>query len=455
MRKVMLLMLAAVFVFGGCGKAADKKEPAEKAEANERTNKEKKEEIKWWENKRGEYELADLPRELTDLEKEMVKKPGKYSGDQYDDEAALKMLSELPKGLSVEQYRDAILHLVGEDYHQEVNEFMQFDATVEAGKNRPDEQIEEPVAQGVHYAILLDASGSMNAKAGSGTRMDEAKSAIMGFMDILPKESTVSLRVYGHKGTGSDSDKNLSCGSTETLYSGIHDIGKMKSALAGVKPAGWTPIGHALSETRKDIPEDAGSMIVYVVSDGIETCGSDPVAEAEKLAGEGIKPIVNIIGFQVDNEAQQLLKKVAEAGNGEFTYAGSKQDLDKYWKEEYQRLMDAWEQWKNESLKDAEAQKQALMDKAEETGQSIMDKSEEEFKRAQVLQEHLKEKEIIDLKMSGDLWSMLQKRQSDIWWYGMGNKNGKWFEALENGNDEWFRILKEGNNKWFEYYHKK
>jgi len=37
--------------------------------------------------------------------------------------------------------------------------------------------------------------------------------------------------------------------------------------------------------------------VVYVVSDGIETCGGDPVKAAEELHTSNIKAVVNISGL--------------------------------------------------------------------------------------------------------------------------------------------------------------
>ncbi len=456
MKRLLLTILVAGVIVGGCGKAEKTKKESEpdqavKDDATEET------EVKdaWWEKEPEFYESTDLPREMTEDEKNLMRKPGEFSGEQYDEQAAIEKLKELPNHLTSEQYTEAILKLVAEDYHKEVQELIKFDPTIEVTGTRPDEDIDEPIVNGVHYAILLDASGSMNAQNKGGTRMDEAKSAIMSFIDVLPKESTVSLRVYGHEGTGSDADKEHSCASTETLYHGANDSGKVKSALEQVKPAGWTPIGKAIAETKKDIPEDAGSAIVYVVSDGIETCGGDPVKEAKQLAAEGIKPIINIIGFQVDNEAQQLLKEVAEAGNGEFTLANSKQDVEKYWQEEYQRLMDAWGKWQREGLKEVGAKQKELMKKADDLGQTIMKKSDIEFKHAEDLQSVLSREGIQEeYDITNKVWNLLYERQKKNWGYGYETGTKTWREAYEDGNKVWREIYYEGNNKWQEYYHK-
>ena len=79
--------------------------------------------------------------------------------------------------------------------------------------------------------------------------------------------------------------------------------------------------------------------IIYVVSDGIETCGGDPVKAAKELHQSEIQAIVNIIGFDVDNAGQRALKKVAEAGGGKYTTVNTGEDLRKHLEEEYERLL--------------------------------------------------------------------------------------------------------------------
>lgn len=455
MRFLFIFLLSAGLILTGCSSPEPK--AVNKAEGSELKQKEgKKEEKKeqWWKKKPEYYEI-DEPRELTNVEGLLLRKEGDFIGKNYHFSTVKEKLDELPKGLTTGELSEAILHLIQEDYHQELETFLHFDPTVRVDVDSPDETIKEPEAEAAasHFAILLDASGSMNAKNKSGTRMDEAKAAIESFMGYLPENSTVSLRVYGHKGSGSDADKKLSCGATETIYQGEASAEKMKGALSKVKPAGWTPIGKALADVKADIPNDASSAIVYVVSDGIETCDGDPVAEAKKLSSEGIQPIINIIGFQVDNEAQQLLKKVAEAGNGEFTYAGSKQELDKYWRGEYDRLQEAWEEWKREGMRLAEEKKRELMGKAEETGRLIMDKAETEFSHAEEIIDYLREKEIAE--NGNQLWSEFYGRKNKIWSYGYSTKNKNWSEAYGSGNKVWSEFYGQGNKKWIEYYNKK
>ena len=62
------------------------------------------------------------------------------------------------------------------------------------------------------------------------------------------------------------------------------------------------------------------------MSDGVETCDGNPVAESLELAESDLDVEVNVLGFNVDNEGQRQLKKVAAEGNGK--YANVKSTID-------------------------------------------------------------------------------------------------------------------------------
>lgn len=94
----------------------------------------------------------------------------------------------------------------------------------------------------------------------------------------------------------------------EEIFQGRGEqVEKIKTVLEGIKPAEWTPIANALDSVKEDIDPETTDSVVYVVSDGIETCGGDPVKVAKELHQSEVKTVVNIIGFDVDNEGQKLL----------------------------------------------------------------------------------------------------------------------------------------------------
>jgi Ca-activated chloride channel homolog len=203
--------------------------------------------------------------------------------------------------------------------------------------------------ENLNVEIILDASGSMAQDAGGNTKMAAAKQEINSFVESLPPEANVGLRVYGHKGSNADSDKELSCGSSEMLYSiSPYEAGKFQSALDQVEPTGWTPITLAMEEAEKDLSKFDGenhTNIVYLVSDGIETCDGDPVSAAKSLFDSNLKPIINVIGFDVDADGQKQLKDIADATEGIYENVQDQEALKKEL-EKINAVAESWEQWK-------------------------------------------------------------------------------------------------------------
>lgn len=182
----------------------------------------------------------------------------------------------------------------------------------------------------LNISVLIDASGSMKAMIGGEQMMALAKDAVKRFGAGLPEESIISLRVYGHEGTGSGADKAMSCSSNELIYSpNIYNETEFTNALTKFEAAGWTPLAAAIKAGGDDLrmkDSEKTQNMIFVVSDGVETCGGDPVAEAKMLAESDLGVEVNVIGFNVDSEGQKKLKKVADEGNGK--YANVKSTID-------------------------------------------------------------------------------------------------------------------------------
>ena len=105
------------------------------------------------------------------------------------------------------------------------------------------------------------------------------------------------LRVFGHAGNNKLSGKALSCSTTETIY-GLHPYegSLFDNSLSELKPTGWTPIAKALADTRKEFEAfDAdGKNVVYLITDGEETCGGDPFdARSFSISAAGSPPHVS------------------------------------------------------------------------------------------------------------------------------------------------------------------
>ncbi len=185
----------------------------------------------------------------------------------------------------------------------------------------------------LNVLVLLDSSGSMAQEVAGGKKMDIAKNVISDFVQTLPERTKIGLVVYGHKGTNEPAGKNESCSTIETVYDlSSLDKGKFTSAVKSFDPVGYTPIDKALQTAKGNLSNFGGetnSNIIYLVSDGKETCGGNPVEVAKNLHESDIQAVVNIIGFDVDNEGQQQLKQAAEAGGGKYFDVRSADEMKK------------------------------------------------------------------------------------------------------------------------------
>ncbi|MDR0123853.1 MULTISPECIES: VWA domain-containing protein [Bacillus] len=181
-----------------------------------------------------------------------------------------------------------------------------------------------------HVVILLDLSGSMTQSLEGEKKIDIAKRSIQSFASILSEDTQVLLRVFGHEGTNKNAGKAVSCASSEAVYGfGTYEQTTFQQALNVYDPTGWTPLAKALTDTKQDFEDHQaeGKNIVYVVSDGEETCGGSPSQAAKELHEDGIDTIVNIIGFDVNEKEAKSLKSVAKAGGGQYQPAANAEEL--------------------------------------------------------------------------------------------------------------------------------
>ncbi|MDP8908660.1 MAG: VWA domain-containing protein [Chloroflexota bacterium] len=197
--------------------------------------------------------------------------------------------------------------------------------------------------------LILDSSGSMAGSAGGGkTKLEAAKRALRRYVAGTPDSLALGFMVYGHKGSNDPAGKAQSCRGVELL----EPIGKGASrrfdrSLKRFKPTGYTPLGAALREARDAFEgKEDGINRIILVTDGIETCGGNPVAEARKLKQAGIEVTTDVVGFDVAKPAEaKRLRAIAEASGGEYTDARTAGDLDDYFEQARERVNDLTRQY--------------------------------------------------------------------------------------------------------------
>jgi Ca-activated chloride channel family protein len=175
--------------------------------------------------------------------------------------------------------------------------------------------------------ILMDASASMGDPLGKEgmSKMEAAKRVIQTVMQRVPPQTQVGLRVFGQT-------RPLlgSCQSTALLVPlGTGNRALITSQAKTMKPTGETPITHALqTATREDFIGVTGKKVIFLVSDGEETCDTDPCKAILGLMRQGYQVEVNTVGFgRVTDEAQRQLRCAAAATYGSFINARTSAEL--------------------------------------------------------------------------------------------------------------------------------
>lgn len=189
--------------------------------------------------------------------------------------------------------------------------------------------------------LALDASGSMAGMTGNETKMEAAKREAMAFMQALETDVPVGLVVYGHTGDNTESGKADSCRGIEWVQTLGAGTNAAINHVNGLQPVGWTPLADTLAFLETELADHPAVMqngqdidgptenipVVYLISDGEETCGGDPVGAARSLSQSGVQAVINVIGFDVDDETRRQLEQISEAGGGRYLIANDAREL--------------------------------------------------------------------------------------------------------------------------------
>ena len=193
-------------------------------------------------------------------------------------------------------------------------------------------KLSEHKTHGAEIVICLDVSNSMLAEDYSPNRLDRAKLAISRLTDKL-KDDRIGLIVFA--------------GSSFVQLPVTTDYVSAKMFLGSIDtesvPVQGTAMGDAIfTGIRSFSAQSEKSRVIIVISDG-ENHEDDPVAAAKEAAENGIRvytvgvgssegqPIPVDGGLLKDKDGEivvtkldeDMLRKVAKAGNGAYVHAGN------------------------------------------------------------------------------------------------------------------------------------
>jgi len=173
--------------------------------------------------------------------------------------------------------------------------------------------------------IVLDVSGSMNAKLGDSTRWLTALDVLKKFVATIPDDFNVALRVYGHRHPSKSAE---TCTDTELIVPLAKlDRAKIIATASGLKPRGETPLVLSTLETIGDLEAAKGGTVI-LITDGEESCKGDLKAAAVTLKESGLDVTLNIVGFTLTAQTvKSQLTTLAGSTGGRYFGASSGSEL--------------------------------------------------------------------------------------------------------------------------------
>lgn len=182
------------------------------------------------------------------------------------------------------------------------------------------------------FAIVLDCSGSMKEATPEGeAKMAAAKRVVTDLVSKIPDGLNVTFVIYGHEAFGAATDpRNCQAVKVARPLGPLDASGKaaLSAQINGLQPTGATPIALSLKTAGAELAKNNAYCGLILITDGLETCNGDPVAEAAALAANPRLSFgVNVVGFGTKADEDKLLARIAEAGEGKYYDADSAKDL--------------------------------------------------------------------------------------------------------------------------------
>jgi hypothetical protein len=169
--------------------------------------------------------------------------------------------------------------------------------------------------------LILDASGSMWGQIDKKDKISIAKESMVSIIGNLPDDIEVGLLAYGHNRKGD-------CKDVQTLMP-LKKIDKpqLVSKIKRLNAKGKTPISLAIKKAAEALKSREEETTIILVSDGKETCASDPCEVTRALKESGVKFVLHVVGFDVSEEERTQLQCIADAGGGKYYTARNAEQL--------------------------------------------------------------------------------------------------------------------------------
>ena len=172
--------------------------------------------------------------------------------------------------------------------------------------------------------IIFDGSGSMKKKIDGKPKIEVAREVMGSLMLDWNEDIDLGLMVFGHR--------TRACDDIEMVVPvGKPETSRLLNAINSLVPKGETPIGTSLKLAAEQLNYIESPSTVILISDGEESCKSDPCAVAKTLKKNAINFTAHVIGFDVSDKkkakALEQLKCIADTTEGKFFEAKNAEGL--------------------------------------------------------------------------------------------------------------------------------
>lgn len=177
--------------------------------------------------------------------------------------------------------------------------------------------------------FIMDFSNSMSEYLDGARKVDLMLETMSKILPNIDKNTSVGLRVYGHKMGFTAID---ACRASNLLVPITNNSAyNIQSSLNRTKPRGMTPITYSLKQAVKyDFLGFPGKKRIILLTDGGENCDESPCEYAMELIKTRKDIHIDVIAFNINDEDDlEQLECTALVTSGKFYTANTAAELAK------------------------------------------------------------------------------------------------------------------------------
>ncbi len=169
--------------------------------------------------------------------------------------------------------------------------------------------------------IVFDASGSMWGQIDGKTKLEIARESLGEVLEAVPEDRELGLVAYGHRRKGRCDDIQM------VVPVGSGTVPEITSSANKLNPRGKTPLSASVRMAAEALNYKEQRATVILLTDGLETCNTDPCAVGTELGEIGADFTAHVVGFGLSDEQGAQVACLAENTGGKYVQAKDATEL--------------------------------------------------------------------------------------------------------------------------------